>query len=56
MGANMSLEKQNELFPNNLEHKIKQKLEKHRQKFGIVVQEEKDLDSKLRADNDALMH
>ena len=45
------IEKQNELFPNNLEFRMKQKLTSHRPK---VEKEEKTLDEKLLVDNQAL--
>ena len=54
MGAGQaSIERQNELFPNNIEFKMQQKLTTHR---APKVEEEKNLDQKLEADNAALQH
>lgn len=46
------------MFPNNLEYKIRKKLETQRGGVGIVkeVEEEKNLEEKLELDRQALMH
>ena len=56
MGNNMSLEKQNELFPNNLELRMKKKLDGQLAEFRCQKILTKNLDQKLQDDKDALMH
>ena len=52
-GAHMSIERQNELFPNNIAFRVQQKLNNHRRKEKTP---EKSLDEKLSEDITALMH
>ena len=49
----MSIERQNELFPNNIAFRVQQKLNNHRKKEKTP---EKSLDEKLSEDITALMH
>ena len=49
----MSIERQNELFPNNMEHRAKERLKTHR---APTPEEEKLLDEKLNEEHNALMH
>ena len=50
----MSIEKQNQLFPNNLEHRLRQKLQKQYNDVTPAIEEEKTLEVKIKDENDAL--
>ena len=52
----MSIESQNELFPNNIEHRLKQKLQKQYADVAQKSGREKTLDTKLNDDKNALNH
>ena len=52
----MSIERQNELFPNNVEHRLKQKLQKQYADVAKTSSRDKSLDLKLDDDRKALNH
>ena len=56
VGATLSLAKQNELFPNNVQFRMQQRLDAQMAEFGAKAEIEQTLDDKLQHDHDALRH